>query len=127
MPLHSFPKSERMVSTKDIEQLFTVPGIQSLAAWPVRAVYRETDKGEEPLMILISVSKRHLHHAVDRNRAKRQMREAYRLNKQILRKPLEHEGRHIHLAFIWMADAPQSSAVVHRSVTRLLSRIAKNL
>ena len=127
MPLHTFPKSERMVSTKDIELLFSSPESQFLGGWPLRAVYRETDHGEEPLMVLISVSKRHLRHAVDRNRAKRQMREAYRLKKQILRGPLLESGRHFHVALIWLANGPQPSDQVHFAVQRIPQRIAPSL
>ena len=130
MPLHTFPKSERMVSTKDIELLFSSPESQFLGGWPLRAVYRETDHGEEPLMVLISVSKRHLRNAVDRNRAKRQVREAWRLNKDILicaaegPKPV---ARTLHIAFLWLADELQESELIQRKMRNLLHRIAEEI
>lgn len=121
-----FNKKERMVSTIDIERLFS-SGSRSLSIYPVRAVFRRTDGGEEPLMVLISVSKRHFKHAVDRNRAKRQMREAYRLHRQTLRGALTDKGQKMHLAFIWMADKPQPSAAVEKSIVHLLELISERL
>ena len=72
------------------------------------------------MKVLVSVSKRHFKHAVDRNRAKRQMREAYRLNKQILSTP---EGLALHLAFIWLSDMPLPSEQVHKKMKALLKSI----
>lgn len=126
MMLHGFKKSERMVCTTDIERLFS-SGSRSLSVFPVRAVFRQVDNGVEPLMVLISVSKRHFHYAVNRNRAKRQMREAFRLHKEVLREPLIENGLRMHLALIWMSDSPQSSAKVTESVVCLLKLIAERL
>jgi ribonuclease P protein component len=126
MTLFGFKKSERMTSVKAIEQLFG-GGSRSASAFPVRAVYRHSSETEEPVNVLISVSKRHFHHAVDRNRAKRQIREAYRLNKDILLKPLTEKQVQISLAFLWMADEPQPSAKVNQSICRLLQSIAQSL
>jgi ribonuclease P protein component len=126
MKLHGFRKTERMVSTTDIEQLF-LSGSRSLSVFPVRAVFRLVDSGVEPLMILTSVSKRHFHYAVNRNRAKRQMREAFRLHKEILRTPLIEGGLRMHLALVWISDTPQSSEKVTESIVRLLELIAERL
>ena len=72
-------------------------------------------EGKGPqVQVLISVAKRRLRHAVDRNRAKRQIREAYRLNKEILWENLP-ENTAIHLGFVWVADQPQDSALVHKT------------
>ena len=126
MTLFGFKKSERMTSIKTIEQLFG-GGARSVSAFPVRAVYRCNPETEEPVNVLISVSKRHFHHAVDRNRAKRQIREAYRLNKDVLLKPLTEKQVQISLAFLWMADQPQPSAKVNQSICRLLQSITQSL
>ena len=83
----------------------------------------------------MSVSKRHFHHAVDRNRAKRQMREAYRNNKTIITEAVDTlnaaapADRHhsLNIAFIWLSDEPQDSALVERKIKNLLHRIAESL
>jgi ribonuclease P protein component len=73
--------------------------------------------------ILVSVPKRRFHHAVDRNRMKRQIREAYRLNKHILWNKLGETPKSLAIAFICIADKPCSTANVMSSVKKILHRI----
>ena len=95
---HTFRKAERLCSKKRIEELFS--NGRSLSAYPLRAIYEVHDQDLAPVQVLISVSKRHFKYAVDRNRLKRCIREAYRLNKHIL---LQHtDGHKLSLALIWM-------------------------
>ena len=54
---------------------------KSFSIFPIRVVYMPVEQGEAPASILISVSKRRFKRAVKRNRVKRQIREAYRMNK----------------------------------------------
>lgn len=114
-----FPKSERLCSRKAIEALFA-GGNRTFSAFPLRVVFSEVE--EPATQILISVSKRHFKHAVDRNRAKRQVREAWRLNRDIL----ADSPHHYHLAFIWLANEPQPSDILHRKVKNLLHRIVES-
>lgn len=97
-----------------------------MSAFPVRATFRKLPyDGHGPqVKVLLSVAKRHLRHAVDRNLAKRQLREAYRLEKQILASQLAPTDR-IHIAFIWLADKPMSSHLVRTRVASLLQRIGE--
>ena len=94
-----FQKQERIVSQKLIEELFGGGQSHTLAAFPLRAVYMQQERQDrsEPVKVLISVPKKRLHHAVDRNRAKRQVREAYRLQKQVLIEKIP-EGKAIDIA-----------------------------
>ena len=128
---HTFCKRERMVSRKLMEQLFGGGHSRSAAAFPVRAVYMETGRAVTgvPVQVLISVSKRHFKRAVKRNRVKRQLREGYRLNKQILIDAvnLKREDKSIALAFIWQADRLYETREVEASVKLLLQRIAERL
>ncbi len=106
-----------------MEQLFSAQG-HSLTAYPLRAVWMETDRNE-PLSVLVSVSKRRLHHAVDRNRTKRLVREAYRQNKHLLLDKLE--GRHLCVAFLWLPSDTQDFATVQAKMQNLLMRIGEAL
>lgn len=115
---YTFHKSERLCSLKAIEALFQGRN-RSLSAYPVRVVYALT---ETPgVRILVSVSKRRFHHAVDRNRAKRQIREAYRLHRDILTGI--PQGKGMDIAFLWLSSQHVPSATVSSRVTQLLERI----
>jgi len=130
---YTFPKRERIVSQKLIDELFTGDSSHSLAAFPIRVVYMAgkaaTDtnarKPTEPLQILVSVPKKRFKHAVDRNHVKRQIREAWRHNKQLL--PQINDGQTLRLAFIWLSDRQLPSADIDKKVKNLLTRIAQKL
>lgn len=130
MKPYGFPKAEHLVLQRDIDALFA-NGSRSAVAFPVRAVWQEVEwDGRGPrVKVLVSVSKRKFKHAVDRNRAKRQMREAYRLNKHLLtfaQLPAEPQPQPLcalHIGFIWLADEPQDSLLVHKRIANLLKRI----
>lgn len=124
----SFEKNERVASQKLIDELFTGGNSQSVAAFPLRAVYmvQQRQADEPPAKLLISVAKRRLHHAVDRNRTKRQLREAYRLNKHRLESTLP-DNEQLVLAFIWLAEGLESTDTVAARVKSLLKRISVKL
>ena len=123
----TFHKVERLCSKRVIENLFN-GGNKSMSAFPLRAVYMpaKTDDLSAPVTILISVSKRRFKHAVQRNRVKRQLREAYRKHKHILYDALATQpGVRMAVAFIWLSDRLYPSAEVETCMVRLLSRIAE--
>lgn len=76
----TFNKKEKLKSEKLITQLFAEG--KSVMAYPLRLVYLKTNFDENvKAKAGVSVSKRNFKKAVDRNRIKRLMREAYRLQK----------------------------------------------
>ena len=114
---HTLGKHEKLCSKLAIEELFQ-GGHRSMAAYPIRAVYMPAQT--PGFRILVSVSKRHFKRAVLRNRVKRQIREAYRLNKSIL-EPMKVEG--MNIAFLWLSNELFPTTVVTAKIQNLLQRI----
>ena len=123
----NFPKREHIVSTRLIEQLFG-SGSTSMAAYPLRAVFRlvERNQTDVPVQVLISVPKKRFKHAVDRNRVKRQVREAYRHCKQPLVDSIP-ANQSLLLGFIWVGDRLVPSTIVANRIGKLVTRIAEKL
>lgn len=81
--MFTYNKKEKLKSKKLIEQLFTEG--QSVSAYPLKLIYLPVDFDDSVLLKAgVTVSKRKFKNAVDRNRIKRLMREAYRLNKAVI-------------------------------------------
>ena len=117
-------KAERLCGKKAIDALFAGTDSKSLSAYPIRIVFRPTE--EAGIRILVSVSKKRFRHAVDRNRVKRQLREAYRLNKHILAST-EQSTPGMDIAFIWLTDKHQPSDLITRKMIMLLEKIAQSV
>lgn len=126
----TFGKREKLVSRRLIDMLFAGGHSHSVSVFPVRAVYVKTERetsDQAIVQVLVSVSKRHFKRAVKRNRVKRQIREAYRHNKNVLADKVSEQGCPLCLAFVWQADRLYGSDEVEQSVRILLQRIAEKL
>lgn len=96
-------KSERLYMQKRIDALFASG--QSFIAYPLRVVFSVRDLNtEEPVSIMVSVSKRKFKRAVKRNRVKRLVREAYRLNKEAFLSISEEQNKSIDVAFLYLKN-----------------------
>ena len=122
----TFQKKERIVSKKLIETLFEKGNSQTLAAYPIRAIFQKTERREDcaPVQILISIPKKRFKHAVDRNRVKRQIRESYRHHKHLLSQVVGQDEQ-LLIAFVWLFDKHLPSQDVEKKVVNLLQRIAE--
>ena len=99
--VNTFTKQERLCSDRLIERLFK-EGNRKIAASPVRLVWLLLDDaGFDGVQILISAPKRNFHHAVDRNRIKRQIREFYRNNSAPLKEAVASRHKSLALAFLF--------------------------
>ena len=112
----TFPKSEKLCGERSVDELYKHG--KRFVAWPMRVTYMEVaDAGSQ---VLIWAPKALFKHAVDRNRLRRQMREAYRLNKEIL----EQSGKHYHLAFNYIDKEMQDYRLIDRAMQKALKRLA---
>lgn len=121
-------KEERICSKKLINELFTGNG-RSMTAFPLRVVFMKlTIVDDQPrAAMLVSVPKRYFKHAVDRNRVKRQVREAFRRNKSIIIQNLTDDHEAVAMAFVWLTNEKFPSSEVENRMVRLLTRISECL
>ena len=119
-------KSERLNKKKVIEKMFE-GGSRSFSVFPLRVVYLPVEELEAPASILISVSKRRFKRAVKRNRVKRQIREAYRVNKHKLLSVLDEKQCRLAIAFIYLSDQLVESSLIEDRMKTALARIAENI
>ena len=134
---YSLPQSERINSKKQIDRLFRGGGSKAMTAAPLRMVYmagtRQADhlsaKAHQPMaQMMVSVPKRYFKRAVKRNYVKRQVREAYRINKHILASHLAETGdKTVSLCFIWTSDRLLPTAEVMKRMANLLTRLVEKL
>lgn len=77
-----------------------------------------------PLQVAFAVSKKKFRRAHDRNRIKRLMREAYRLNKHLVYQKLENREASYALVFVFFGnELPTQSEITHK-IKKLLERFA---
>lgn len=119
-------KPERLSRKKIIEKLFA-GGSRSFSIFPLRVVWLPVEELDVQASLLVSVSKRRFKRAVKRNRVKRQIREAYRLNKQPLLEVLAEKDLRLALAFIYLSDELTDSAVIAEKMKIALARIVEKV
>ncbi len=133
--MNLFPKSERLCSRKQIEALFTSG--QSFFIYPFKVYYevqgtrykvQGIENGENlvpftfhpsPFTLLISVPKRRIKKAVQRNLMKRRTREAWRTHK-----PAVH-GAEIILQYV--ANEPLSYKKIEESVVQIAQQLEQTI
>ena len=119
MPLRqTFGKAERLKSRKSIDALFKEG--QRFNKGSIRVLYRVV--AEPGIRVGVGVSTRQFKRAVDRNRVKRLLREAYRLQKQILTPSLEKVSG-IDLFFIYSATTLPVYAELAAQVEQILTKL----
>ena len=124
---NTFKKSERLCSRLLMERLFQGDS-KSVSAYPMRAVFLPVDKSvQQGVSVLISVPKKRFHDAVDRNRVKRQIREAYRKLKHSLVANMVSREEGLLIAFIYVSAKIESTAYVEKRMSRLLEKISEAL
>lgn len=123
---HNLPKNERLSGIINIEKLFTEGN--SFIVYPLRVVFRLSEsKSEFPVQILAGVSKKRFKKATDRNKIKRQIKEAYRLNKETIVNFYSMKNKCVHIAFFYIADLlPEKNIVEEKMKIALVKIIEKS-
>ena len=120
---HTLRKTERLCGKKDISTLFSKGKWGATAhlryCWASRCGDSAASHDTIPNRLLVSVSKRYFKRAVKRNLLKRRMREAYRLQKELL------DCQGVDFLLSWTSKEVGDWTTVREEVAEALTRIDK--
>lgn len=121
-------KNEKLKSRKAVEELFARGKSQNI--FPIRVSYQffPAEANEQAgLQIGVSVSKRYFKKAVDRNKIKRLLREAYRLQKNELVQLIKAGNRKGFVFFIYTDKTLPDYKTVFDTMTKCLQTLKRKI
>lgn len=127
MTSFTFTKEERLKSRKIIQRLFKEG--QSFGQYPLRLVWLNLEEpvSNAPVQFTVSVPKKRFRKAVSRNRIKRQVREAYRLQKHRLYEGMRQHSKQQQVAFMVIYTGKEAMAYpeIERAMQQMLGRFIR--
>lgn len=120
---HKLPKSEKLRSFGAIRRLFTEG--RGGFVYPFRyMVYAEHSTNDEmSVEVLFSTPKKFLKRANKRNKVRRRMREAYRLNKHLLYS--SSDPRMLQVALIYSSKEVIDFKTIENATKRILEKLSE--
>jgi len=119
---YTFCKEERLCRKGGFEELLSSG--YSFVTYPLRVIIRLCPReGKEfPARMAVSVSKKRFKRAVKRNRVKRLVREAYRLNKNILYSRIPGD-KTMDILFIYLHHEISEFDKIEKAITGAIKKI----
>ena len=120
----TFRKHERLTGRLRIEEV--VKTGRSVVDPPLKLVGKLMElPSTAPAQVAFAIPKRYMKLAVQRNRMRRLLREAYRLNKHTYHEKLRTAGKQCAWLFIYQGKAPLTLAETQQRITRSMDRWLK--
>ena len=117
-------KESRLKSRKAIDALFATG--RSFHVYPVKITWH-TIAGSGKVLAGVSVSKKRFKHATDRNRIKRMLREAYRLEQQEILGVANLLQRDLDIFIHYTGNALPDFLPLKQAVRQALQKLGKNI
>lgn len=121
------PKSERLCGRTYIRLLFSEG--QSFYVQGLKVQYRLTERqvgNEAPVRVMIVAPKRNYRRAHDRNRHRRRIREAWRLQKITLYETVP-DGFCLHVGIVYLHKRPEAWVTLQSAVGRALAQLIEKV
>ena len=125
MALFSFSKKERLKNKIEIESLFSEGN--RFFEYPFNVIWKLYSNSDSTLKMAVSVPKKKIPNATDRNKIKRLVREAFRKNKTIIQQPLEAKNVKLHLMLVYSQSSIISMSEIEDKISVTLQRLAEQV
>jgi ribonuclease P protein component len=117
-----YKKEDKLKSRKAIDEVFSEG--KSFSNFPVKVIWIPSNS-RAVLQAGVGVSSRNFKKATDRNRIKRLMREAYRLQKSILQDHLEAHQKNMSVFFLYVGKELPEYHLLFEKMGSALRRLLK--
>ena len=126
MSIYTLNKSERLKGHTTIRALFDSG--EKFKVFPLTVFYlfearKEIPDEVTPLKMGVAVGTRNFKRAVDRNLLKRRVREAYRLQNQLLKQQVLTSPFDLNLFFVYGDNQIHDYAIISTAVKKVLDRL----
>ena len=122
----SYGRKEKLKGRKLIEQVFR--NGKSFAVFPIKIFYLQpVTPLDFPVKVGVGVSARNFKKAVERNRIKRLLREAYRTEKLSLHQYLKEHNRQVIIFFLYTDKSLPDYAMLTAKISLLFEQLIKRL
>ena len=125
--MQTFKKTEKLSGKIDTENLFSNGDSFFLPPFRIALIKDDNLFKEEPLRLLVIVPKKKISLAVNRNKIKRCIREAFRKNKKILISNLKLKNKKLDFALIYQPKNLSSCNTIEIKVKEIISRLSDSL
>jgi len=127
VPSFKFSQAEKLKSRKVIQELFEKRN--SIHIFPLRLIWGPITPRTNayPAQFSVTVPKRKFAKAVDRNRIKRVIREAYRLNKPDFYQHIAPFDQQFGLMFIYTGKKQPTIKELEKSLKRIRKKMVREL
>ena len=110
---------------KKIELLFRLGEKKSSGFFECRCLSSSDDEGV--FRFVVVAPKKNFPRAVDRNKIKRMIREAYRINKATFYEALHSTNTHMQFALIYQLEEIVAYSVIEEKIKLVLLRLSKKI